>query len=153
LKAVRATQRRPSEIRILEGICRNVRARGRITEEDANRLSMAFGSRFERAMKALTERRVKKYVFRPSGRVVWVVVGRHRDYVVMPEAVFCTCDDFYFRFDEGHLCYHIIAQRLAEATNQFDLIEEEDGFYETLMREWRILPSTTPKTREGGANA
>ena len=60
--------------------------------------------------------RVKKYIFKPSGRVVWIVVGKRRDYIVMPSADFCSCEDFYFQFNKGHLCYHIIAQKLAEAT-------------------------------------
>jgi predicted nucleic acid-binding Zn finger protein len=51
----------------------------------------------QRLLRPLKENRVKKYTFKPSGRVVWVVVGKERDYLIMPDAEFCSCDDFYFR--------------------------------------------------------
>jgi len=128
----------PSEAKVLESICRDIKTRGLITEADLNRLHAAFGPRFLKAQEALEEGRVKKYIFKPSGRVVWIVVGRSRDYLVMPAADFCSCDDFYFKFDKGHLCYHIIAQKLAEATNKFDIIEDYDSFYEVLIKEWKV---------------
>ena len=128
-----------SEIDVLKGVCEEAEVERRVTGVHLTRLSAAFGSRFTRAWEALKEGRVKKYVFKPSGRVVWIVVGRERDYLIMPAADFCSCDDFYFQFDKGHLCYHIIAQKLAEATGQFDLIEGEDSFYELLMKEWKTI--------------
>ena len=38
---------------------------------------------------------------------------------------------------EAHLCYHLIAQKLAEALGWFDKINESDELYETLMKEWK----------------
>lgn len=36
---------------------------------------------------------------------------------------------------------HLIAQKLAEALDWYDLIEEEDGLYDSLMGEWkRVTP-------------
>jgi predicted nucleic acid-binding Zn finger protein len=86
-------------------------------------------------------RRVKKYVFGPSGRVVWVVVGRESEYQVLPESGYCDCSDFYFRVVDGEvgLCYHLMAQRLAEVLEEYEEIREEDEFYEPLMEEWRRL--------------
>jgi predicted nucleic acid-binding Zn finger protein len=86
-------------------------------------------------------RRVKRYVFEPSGRVVWVVVGRESEYQVLPESGYCDCSDFYFRVVDGEagLCYHLMAQRLAEALVEYEEIREEDEFYEPLMEEWRRL--------------
>ena len=126
-----------SEIVVLKEICRQIQAKRQVTDAHLTRLSLAFGSRFDRAWEALREGRIKRYVFKPSGRTIWIVVGKQRDYLVMPDAEFCSCEDFYFKFDKGHLCYHIIAQKLAEATNQFDLIEDDDGFYDVLIREWK----------------
>jgi len=126
-----------SEIEILENICVEVKRKGRISMAHTNRLSSTFGQRLEKALEALKGRRVKKYVFQPSGRVVWIVVGKEREYLVMPAAEYCSCDDFYFQFHQGHLCYHIIAQKLAEATGQYALIEDNDQLFDILIKEWK----------------
>ncbi len=126
-----------SEVEMLENICKEVQVRGRITSAHRNKLSSIFGQRLEKALETLEEQRVKKYVFQPSGRIVWIVVGKGREYLVMPAAEYCTCYDFYFQFHQGHLCYHIIAQKLAEATSQFDLIEDDDQLFDILIKEWK----------------
>jgi predicted nucleic acid-binding Zn finger protein len=128
-----------SEIVTLKNICKKAEADGRITGKDLNQLSIAFGSRFTKAWEALQEKRVKKYVFKPSGRIVWIVVGRERDYLIMPAAEFCTCNDFYFRVMDGevHLCYHLIAQKIASTLKRFDELEENDDLYNSLTEEWR----------------
>jgi len=126
-----------SELEALNGICKEVNAEGEVNENHKVQLSAAFGPRFTKAWEALEQGRVKKYVFKPSGRIVWIVVGKGRDYLIMPTAEFCSCEDFYFKFDKGHLCYHIIAQKLAEATEHFDLIEDSDHLYEILIKEWK----------------
>lgn len=130
---------------MLKEVCRKIKVEKRVTDAHRTRLSLAFGSRFDKAWEALRERRIKKYVFEPSGRTVWIVVGKQRDYLVMPDAEFCSCEDFYFKFDKGHLCYHIIAQKLAEATDRFDLIEDEDSFYEVLIKEWKAVETRVSK--------
>lgn len=137
--------KKPSEPDMLKEVCRKIKVEKRVTDAHRTRLSLAFGSRFDKAWEALRERRIKKYVFKPSGRTVWIVVGKRRDYLVMPDAEFCSCEDFYFKFDKGHLCYHIIAQKLAEATDRFDLIEDEDSFYEVLIKEWKAVETRVSK--------
>jgi len=126
------------ENKVLAEVLEKARKEGKITGEDIAKLYSLFGKRFLRAWEALRERKVKKYIFNPSRRVVWVVVGKERDYLILPAAEFCTCDDFYFRVmdQEVHMCYHLIAQKIAEALNWFDQIEESDELYETLMKEW-----------------
>ena len=127
------------EIKVLEKVCSEAKTEKKLTEEQYAQLSEAFGSQFSKAWETVQEKRVKKYVFSPSGRVVWIVVGREREYQIMPAAGFCSCDDFYFRVmdREASICYHLIAQKLAEALEEYDLIEEEDRLYECLMEEWK----------------
>jgi predicted nucleic acid-binding Zn finger protein len=129
------------ETELLKKICKKAESEGKVTEVYLSQLSTAFGLRFKKAWESLKERRVKKYIFKPSGRVVWIVVGKERDYLLMTIADFCSCDDFYFRVmnREVHLCYHLIAQKLAKALKWYDLIEEEDELYDTLMKEWKIV--------------
>lgn len=124
---------------VLESVCKEFKTKKRVTSAHLTRLSRAFGSRFAKAWKALKQGKIKKYVFKPSGRIVWIVVGREREYLVMPAADFCSCDDFYFRVmdREIHLCYHLIAQKLAEALESYDLVEENDKLYDSLIKEWK----------------
>ena len=129
----------PKEIKVLENVCEEAKTKGEITGKHLTQLSETLGSRFTKAWEALKEERVKKYVFSPSGRIVWIVVGREREYQIMPAAGFCSCDDFYFRVmdREVHICYHLIAQKIADALGWFDKIEEDDEAYDFLMEEWK----------------
>jgi predicted nucleic acid-binding Zn finger protein len=127
------------EIKVLEKVCEEAKTKGELTDNHLAQLSEAFGSRFTKAWETLKEKRVKKYVFSPSGRVVWIVVGREREYQIMPAAGFCSCDDFYFRVmdREAHICYHLIAQKIVDALGWYDKVEEEDRLYDCLMEEWK----------------
>jgi predicted nucleic acid-binding Zn finger protein len=128
-----------SETDTLNNICKKAKTEGKLTGKNLTSLYEIFGQRFTRAFETLKENRVKKYLFKPSGKTVWIVVGRERDYLIMPEAEFCTCDDFYFRVldREVHLCYHLIAQKLAKNLDWYEAIEEHDELYESLMNEWK----------------
>jgi predicted nucleic acid-binding Zn finger protein len=127
-----------NESDILNDICKEVKAEDKLTGKNLTKLYEVFGQRFTKAFEALKENRVKKYTFKPSGRVVWVVVGKERDYLIMPDAEFCSCNDFYFRVMDRkvHLCYHLIAQKIASILEWYEKIEEHDEMYEPLMRDW-----------------
>ncbi len=128
-----------SELDTLNAICREAKSTGKLSGNNLTSLYELFGQRFTRALDALKENRVKKYVFKPSGRTVWIVVGKERDYLIMPEAEFCTCDDFYFRVldKKVHMCYHLLAQRIAQNLSWFENLEEHDEVYEQVMNEWK----------------
>jgi predicted nucleic acid-binding Zn finger protein len=128
-----------TEIDTLNAICREAKAEGKLSGKNLTELYELFGQRFTKALEALKENRVKKYVFKPSNRTVWIVIGRERDYLIMPEAEFCMCDDFYFRVLDRkiHLCYHLIAQKIARNLDWYETIEENDELYESLMNEWK----------------
>jgi len=128
-----------TEIDALKSVCEEAKQKGKVTAKNLTRLKAVLGSRFLKAWEAVEDDRVKKYAFKPSGRVVWIVVGRKRDYLVMPAADFCSCDDFYYNVMErrAHLCYHLIAQKLADSLGRYDSIDEGDDFYDILMKEWK----------------
>jgi len=128
-----------SESELLNNICKKAKTEGKLTGKSLTTLYDIFGQRFTRAFEALKENRVKKYAFKPSGRIVWIVVGRERDYLIMSEVDFCPCDDFYFRVLDRrvHMCYHLIAQKLAKNLDWYDAIEEHDELYDSLMSEWK----------------
>lgn len=129
------------ESEVLNGICEDIRRTGKVSDENFDRLIKTFGSRFTKAWRAVKDGRIKKYIFKPSGRVVWIVVGKERDYLVIPDAVFCSCNDFYFHVmsQKTYLCYHLIGQRIAESLGKYDVIEESDEIYDFLMREWKTV--------------
>ncbi|MFX1318288.1 MAG: hypothetical protein ACFE9D_03230 [Promethearchaeota archaeon] len=105
---------------------------------DLNRLC---GDRFWKALQAVANDLVKKYVFEPSGREAWVVVGKSRDYRVLSE-VYCDCEDFYINVivkRTADLCYHILAQILAKALSKYSEIRIDDMRYNTLREEWERL--------------
>jgi len=128
-----------SEVDALKKICEDVKGLGKLTDEHLAELMMLFGQRFQKAWRAVKNGMVKKYTFKPSGRVVWIVVGKERDYLVMPDVMFCSCDDFYYHVmgRKTYLCYHLIGQKIAEALGQYDEIEETDDMYDFLMSEWK----------------
>jgi len=123
----------------LKEACENAQRLGAISPRDLTRLRDFFGERFEKALKLVEERRVKRYTFEPSGRIIWIAVGKEKEYQILPKARYCSCDDFYFRVMDGEagLCYHLIAQCLAEALGQLEDVRDGDEFYEPLMNEWR----------------
>jgi len=123
----------------LRAASEEAKSSGKLSKERVTELRSRFGERFERALKLIEERRVKRYAFEPSGRIVWVVVGKEKEYQILPRAGYCSCDDFYFRVINGEtgLCYHLIAQSLAEALGIYEEIKEGDEFYESLIAEWR----------------
>jgi len=127
------------EAELLRKICKEAKSKGKLTGNQLTQLYLTFGARFNKAWETLNDGRVKKYVFKPSGKTVWIVVGKERDYLILSAADFCSCDDFYFRVMDRqvHLCYHLLAQKIAEALGWYDLVEERDDLYETLMKEWR----------------
>lgn len=127
------------ETNLLKQVCKKTEGKKRIEKADVKKLTAAFGERFTKALESVKRKGVKKYIFTPSKRIVWIVVGRERDYLIMPAADFCTCDDFYFRVmdKQAHLCYHLIAQKLAQTLENYELYEEEDKLYEVLMKEWK----------------
>lgn len=124
---------------ILERVLDEVRSETQLSRTNWERLKNTFGDRFDKAWRLVQERRVKRYTFRPSGKVTWVVVGQGGEYQIYPNSGYCGCDDFYFRVVDGEagLCYHLLGQKVAEALGSYDKVDEEDEVYRLLVGEWR----------------
>jgi predicted nucleic acid-binding Zn finger protein len=123
----------------LEQILRDLRISKEISSQNWQRLRNTFGDRFNKAWRLVIENRVKKYVFKPSNRTLWIAIGQSAEYLIYHNAGYCSCNDFYFRVldHEKAYCYHLLAQKIAEALNHFDLIEEEDEAYMPLLEIWK----------------
>ncbi len=109
-----------------------------ITEDQKRVLAKVFEKRLTQALGLVESKNVKTYRFKPSGRTVWIVKGRTGKYQVMPESMFCTCDDYYFRVmdNKKQLCYHLVAQQIAEALGQYDKEEMSDSKYAEATAKW-----------------
>jgi len=135
------------ENKMMEEAYEELVSRGELSTRLREKLEKTFGERFTNGWKLANSRSVRRYEFKPSSRVVWVVQGRKSEYQVMPDIPFCYCDDYYFRVMDKKrgLCYHIIAQHIAEALNKFEKISKRDSQYSTITDRWRAkeLPESS----------
>ncbi len=107
------------------------------------KLSYRFGRfRVEKAIRTVMDGRVKLYVFKPSGRILWVVEGKEKRRFILPASGYCSCEDFYFNVVDGkaRLCYHVIAQRIASLCSRYDVVEAKDDLYDEFIKEFRNMP-------------
>jgi predicted nucleic acid-binding Zn finger protein len=78
---------------------------------------------------------VKQMLCLPSGKKLWVVIGRDNEYWTDPELGFCSCKDFYFAtLSGGHDCYHLKSVRKAMQQKRFTTIEFDDSYYVRLLQ-------------------
>ncbi|MGA2791418.1 MAG: hypothetical protein ABSF00_11715 [Candidatus Bathyarchaeia archaeon] len=135
------------ENKMMEEACEELVSRGELSTRLREKLEKTFGERFTNGLKLANSWSVRRYEFKPSSRVVWVVQGRKSEYQVMPDIPFCYCDDYYFRVMDKKrgLCYHIIAQHIAEALNKFEKISKRDSQYSSITDRWRAkeLPESS----------
>jgi predicted nucleic acid-binding Zn finger protein len=120
---------------------KGIKKRHALSGSDLLVLTQYSGDRFWKALQAVATDLVKKYIFEPSGREAWVVIGKSRDYRVLSE-LYCDCEDFYINVivkRTTDLCYHILAQILAEALETFSEIRLDDMRYDSLRAEWETL--------------
>ncbi len=124
---------------VLTQACQQIRRTRAIPDELKALMAKTFDKKFHEAMKLVDQRRVRQVSFVPSGRIIWIVRGRKKEYQVVPQSMFCTCDDYYFRV-MGHkkqLCYHLIAQHLAEALGMQDRSDSVDSEYAGFTAKWK----------------
>ena len=110
-----------------------------LTQNDIEYFREKYEKRFIRALRAVEEGRAIKYHFHPSGTSKWVVRGQRREYLVIPQ-VFCTCRSFYHSVvidREIRMCYHLLAQRIAEIRGQYKSIESTDAERRKMSAELR----------------
>ena len=78
---------------------------------------------------------VKQMLFLPSGKKLWIVVGRDNEYWTDPELRFCSCNDFYFNtLSQGQDCYHLKSVIKAIEQRAFTIIEFDDSEYMDLLK-------------------
>ncbi|MFX1294340.1 MAG: hypothetical protein ACFFD2_05740 [Promethearchaeota archaeon] len=98
-----------------------------------------FNERFWKALRKVLENGVKKYNFKPSNRIVWIVIGNTRDYLILSN-LYCPCEDFYVKVviqKKARMCYHLLSKILADNLDYYEKINIEDERYDNLMKDWK----------------
>jgi predicted nucleic acid-binding Zn finger protein len=124
------------ELELIDHVCQKSKSEGKLLGSDMFELWKTFDQRLTKAFEAVKSERVVLHLFSPSGRKLWTVKGEHGDYVILPKAIFCSCNDFYFQIQKKmkvHLCSHLIAQKMAFVFNMYTKIEHADGEYEQVI--------------------
>ncbi|MHA1287897.1 MAG: hypothetical protein ACTSPB_10895 [Candidatus Thorarchaeota archaeon] len=114
-------------------------AQENLTQSDIDYFRDKYGKKFVRALRVVEEKKVEKYHFKPSDSITWIVKGRARQYLVIPKT-YCTCRSFYQEVvisRESDMCYHLLAQQIAEIRNQHEPIDSTDTARRKLYVEWR----------------
>ncbi len=114
-------------------------AKENLTQDDIEYFKNKYGKKFVKALRTVEERKVTRYKFSPSESVTWVVKGRSRQYLVIPE-LYCTCRSFYQEAvisRETTMCYHLLAQRIAEIREEYEACSSTDKERRKLYIEWR----------------
>ena len=134
---------KPAEVSVLRQISQELRRTHLLTESQRQVLSKVFEKRLPQALAIVEAGKVANYRFKPSGRTVWIVKGRKGEYQVMPESMFCTCDDYYFRVmdKKKQLCYHLVAQQIAEGLGKFVESDLADSKYPDVTSRWNAVVS------------
>jgi predicted nucleic acid-binding Zn finger protein len=127
------------ENELIERACVELESHKELSPSLKEALQELLGDRFTNGWELAVAKKVRRYEFEPSGRMVWAVQGRKSEYQVMPDIPFCYCDDYYFRVMDRKrgLCYHIIAQRIAAALHQFETVPKKDSQYSIVTARWR----------------
>jgi predicted nucleic acid-binding Zn finger protein len=110
-----------------------------LTQKDIDYFRDKYGKKFVRALRVVEEKKVEKYHFKPSDSITWIVKGRARQYLVIPKT-YCTCRSFYQEVvisRESDMCYHLLAQQIAEIRSQHELVDSTDTARRKLYVEWR----------------
>ena len=135
------------DIEILEQICDKIAEAGKLPDSLNLKLPPSFSKRYEKAVKIVESLHITKHTFNPSGRVIWTVKGKSREYQIIPQSNFCSCDDFYFRVMDykRQVCYHLIAQSIANRLKLYNHHKMRDSEYDKITRKWRVKVPYRPK--------
>jgi predicted nucleic acid-binding Zn finger protein len=110
-----------------------------LTQDDIEYFKNKYGKKFVKALRTVEEGKIVRYHFSPSESVTWIAKGRGRQYLIIPE-LYCTCRSFYQEVvisRETNMCYHLLAQRIAEIREEYETQKSTDIERRKLYVEWR----------------
>ena len=108
------------------------------TEENfINTLKSIRSSRWVKKVSRLIKNgSVEKHVFKPSGKVVWLVQS-NATHLIIPTSGFCSCLGFFFNLMRGKStpCAHLVVQKYCEKNEKYKLVEHKDSEYDPLIQQ------------------
>jgi predicted nucleic acid-binding Zn finger protein len=110
-----------------------------LTQDDIEYFTHKYGKKFVKALRTVEEGKIIRFQFSPSESVTWIAKGRGRQYLIIPE-LYCTCRSFYQEVvisRETNMCYHLLAQKIAEIREEYRTQESTDTERRKLYVEWR----------------
>ena len=125
----------------LDEILNEMKKNKKVSPNHMKNLMEEFNERFWKALRKVLENGVKKYLFQPSSRIAWIVIGNLRDYLIHA-SLYCPCEDFYLKVvikKTAKMCYHLLSKILAESLDYYEEIRIEDERYDSLMYDWKQL--------------
>jgi predicted nucleic acid-binding Zn finger protein len=121
---------------LLNDLFNRAKEYGIINEELAKYLESIFPERTPDVLKII-KRGITKHIYKPSDRIVWIVIGENDEYFIYPKT-FCSCTDFYKNViikRKRQFCKHLIAQIISEALGGFKVVEIEDKNFRESLKE------------------
>jgi len=133
------------ELVIIEEVCQRAKKEKKLYGSDLLILFQRFDVRLTKALDLVRNAKVSLHVFKPSERKMWVVTGEHGEYLILPYAKFCSCSDFYFQITKElkvRVCYHLIAQKIAQLLDVYQKEEHGDEEYMPLLKKATSVTSS-----------
>jgi predicted nucleic acid-binding Zn finger protein len=88
----------------------------------------------------VVNRGMAKYIYKPSHRIVWTVMGREKEHLIYPK-LYCSCIDFYKEVvlnRNKQYCKHIIAQVICETLKNYREIELDDVEFKNRIKDLNL---------------
>lgn len=115
---------------LLSRIFQEVKDKGVIDDELIKYLDSLFSDKSASILEVV-QRGFVKYMYSPSGKVIWCVPAKRHpeeEYLIFPK-IYCSCQDFYKAVvveRTRSFCKHILAQVICEALESFKYVEVDD---------------------------
>ncbi|HIQ03820.1 MAG TPA: hypothetical protein EYH40_05330 [Desulfurococcales archaeon] len=94
------------------------------------------GERVKKALKAVSEKRVVRVIL-PSNTDIWFFNGKDSTHLIIPFK-YCSCMDFLIHTVTKFTtpaCYHLIAQAIAKALNNYRTLRLNEGEVISIINE------------------
>jgi len=87
------------------------------------------------------KRGITKYIYEPSNRIAWTVMGTNQEHLIYPK-LFCSCQDFYKNVvvnKKRNYCKHILAQIISEGLKNYKEVKLEESKFKELVKDLKLV--------------
>lgn len=123
-------------------IFQSIKAEKKISADHIKKLQSLFGDALFRAIELIDEggSKIIKNCFSPSNLVIWTVEGTDKSHLIYP-GIYCDCQNFLvdtiYRKRQFFPCKHLLAQKLGEALEKYQIANFEDKDFPKFSRKIR----------------